>query len=456
MSSNPSISILDLSKTYCLYDHPADRLKQSLFRGRKYYREHVALKSLSLDIFKGETVGVVGRNGSGKSTLLQLLCGTLTPSSGDITAQGRISALLELGAGFNPDFSGRENVYLNGAILGLSREELDAKYEQITAFAAIGDVLERPVKTYSSGMYVRLAFAVAVASDPDILVVDEALAVGDEAFQRKCFARIREIQERGGTILFVSHAAATIMQVCTRTLLLDQGELLMDAGPKEVLDQYHRLIFAAPESVPEIREQIRGGIRTPSRLREGEGGGNATHATVAAPLPTSPRGPRLRGEGEELSAPESMMEYESQGARIADPQILDHSGAPVNLLRRGEEYVYTYTVRYDEAFTGVRCGMVIKAKSGVELGGAMSQADGDAPLQVAAGATLRMRFRFRCVLLPGAYFINAGTSALVDGERRFLHRIIDACMFKVLPEPRSIRAGMVDFDILPDWEELPA
>ena len=253
-SDGIAIRVRDVSKHYFLYARPEDRLKQSIvprlqrLAGRtpaKYYRDFAALNGVSFEVRRGETVGIIGRNGSGKSTLLQIICGTLQPSSGSVEVNGRIAALLELGAGFNAEYTGRENVYLNAAILGLARSEIDQRFEAIARFADIGEFIDQPVKTYSSGMYVRLAFATAINVDPDILVVDEALAVGDEAFQRKCYARIEEIQAKGGTILFVSHAAQTIVQLCSRALLIDGGELLLEGRPKIVTGQYQRLMNAS-------------------------------------------------------------------------------------------------------------------------------------------------------------------------------------------------------------------
>src|SRR5690348_2740583 len=221
-SEDFSIRVDRLSKRYEIYAQPAHRLKQMILpraqramrrSARTYFKEFWALRDVSFDVRRGETVGIVGRNGSGKSTLLQMICGTLHPTAGRISVGGRIAALLELGAGFNPEFTGRENVYLNAAVIGLSREEIDARFDDIAAFADIGDFMEQPVKTYSSGMYVRLAFAVAINVDPEILVVDEALAVGDELFQRKCFARIDAIRSKGATILFVSHSANAVVEL---------------------------------------------------------------------------------------------------------------------------------------------------------------------------------------------------------------------------------------------------
>jgi len=224
MSSEIAIKVKNLSKCYLIYDKPRDRLMQMLMRRRKkYYREFWALEDVSYEVKKGETVGIIGRNGSGKSTLLQIICGTLTPTSGSIQTEGRIAALLELGSGFNPEFTGYENVYLNASLLGLSKEEIDARYDNIVSFADIGDFIGQPVKTYSSGMYLRLAFAVIVHVDADILIVDEALAVGDSFFQAKCMSRMKQIVENGTTILLVSHDIDSIKALCKRTLWLDQG-----------------------------------------------------------------------------------------------------------------------------------------------------------------------------------------------------------------------------------------
>ncbi|HHQ4708182.1 TPA: ABC transporter ATP-binding protein, partial [Aeromonas veronii] len=224
MFSDIAIKVENLSKCYEVYDTPRDRLKQFIFprmqsvvrivERQNYFREFWALRNVNFEVKKGETVGIIGCNGSGKSTLLQMICGTLNPTSGSINTKGRIAALLELGSGFNPEFTGRENVYLNGAVLGLSNKEIDERFDDIADFADIGEFIERPVKTYSSGMTVRLAFAVQAMVDPDILVVDEALAVGDEKFQRKCFARLEELKSKGSSILFVSHSSASIVELC--------------------------------------------------------------------------------------------------------------------------------------------------------------------------------------------------------------------------------------------------
>src|SRR5260221_745712 len=231
-----------ISKQYRTYTRPADRLKESLTRGRlRRHKEFWALRDVSFELEKGMTVGVVGPNGCGKSTLLQIISGTLEPTHGDVWHEGRIAALLELGAGFDPEFTGVENIYMNASLLGLSRRATDALFPQIERFAEIGDFLYQPVKTYSSGMYVRLAFAIASSVEPDILIIDEALAVGDAVFQHRCLRRIKELHERGTTVLFVSHDAAAVRALCSRAILLNQGRMIVDGEPADVLNHYQRI-----------------------------------------------------------------------------------------------------------------------------------------------------------------------------------------------------------------------
>lgn len=251
-SPNPVISARGLSKRFSLYDRPSDRLKQLLWGSRRQYgRAFWALQDVDFDIHQGEVVGVVGRNGAGKSTLLQLVCGTLTPTSGSLTVRGRVAALLELGAGFNPDFSGLENVYMNAAILGLARVEVDERLDAILAFADIGAFIHQPVKTYSSGMYMRLAFAVATSVGPDILVVDEALSVGDGAFARKSFDRIMALKEQGATILFCSHSMYHVQALCSRALWLEGGRIRMWGPAAKVTVAYETaLVMDSPTTVP--------------------------------------------------------------------------------------------------------------------------------------------------------------------------------------------------------------
>jgi len=273
-----AIRVNNLSKCYHIYDKPHDRLKQSIYprlyrlagkTPKQYFREFWALKEVSFEIKKGETVGIIGRNGSGKSTLLQMICGTLTPTSGDIQTNGRIAALLELGSGFNPEFTGRENVYMNASVLGLSNEEIDARFDDIVAFADIGEFVEQPVKTYSSGMMVRLAFAVAIHVDPVILIVDEALAVGDIVFQMKCLDRMEQIRAKGTTILFVSHSLEQVKRFCASCVWLEHGSVRLIGESNYVSDQYRDVSLRASTvaQVSQPEEHQAKNLNTPAMIR---------------------------------------------------------------------------------------------------------------------------------------------------------------------------------------------
>src|SRR5690349_15377133 len=263
-----AVSIESVSKQYRIYDRPADRLKETLSRGRwKAHREFWALKDISFKVEAGTTTGIVGPNGSGKSTLLQIITGTLEPTHGSVSIEGRVAALLELGAGFNAEFTGIENIFMNASLLGFSKAATEALLPEIASFAEIGDFIYQPLKTYSSGMYVRLAFAVAIAVAPQILIVDEALSVGDAVFQHRCTRRIKEMQENGTTILFVSHDPGAIRALCSRAILLNNGQMVADGAPADVLDRYQKLIMDREAAYAEGQLAIRG-EKSPAEVRE--------------------------------------------------------------------------------------------------------------------------------------------------------------------------------------------
>ena len=308
----PVIQIKDLVKIYKLYDKPKDRKKEALGFGKKQvHKQHYALKGINMDIYKGETVGIIGTNGSGKSTILKIITGVLNPTSGQVTVNGRISALLELGAGFNMEYNGIENVYLNGTMMGFSEKEIDGKLPEILEFADIGDYIYQPVRTYSSGMFVRLAFAVAINIEPEILIVDEALSVGDVFFQAKCYHKFEEFKEMGKTIVFVSHDLSSISKYCDRVVLLNQGALLGEGSPKEMIDAYKRVLvgqYELPESQqgeslledPEVRHAAKGaaaelsdagaGSGTPGAGSPGTGAGSPEAGTTSGTTGTGSPG----------------------------------------------------------------------------------------------------------------------------------------------------------------------
>ena len=437
-----AIRVQRLEKRYRLYSNPADRLLESLWTGRPRRHEEIwALRPLSFQVRKGETIGIVGRNGSGKSTLLQLICGTLQPSGGSVAVQGRIGALLELGSGFNPDFTGIENIFLNGSILGLSQQEIQNRLEAILRFADIGSFVERPVRTYSSGMAVRLAFAVQACIDPDILVIDEALAVGDETFQKKCFNRLSELKARGTSILFVTHSCPSIVQHCDRALLLDQGQARWLGRPEVTTTLYQRLNGSGDagwsQAYIKLGQQL-------SRARQFEE--TLSTEPVASPEQQAFLDPGLH--------PETTQTYPDQGIRIEDIQILNQQDQPINTIPA--QTPFSLLIRYysDDAFQHLRFTCHLSNASGARVAGqAYPSIHGYVPA-VEAGRSLTIRFRFHGGLIPGLYFIGAGI--LGRGSQAFLHRVIDYKALRILEHADRRSFGICDLsDGAPELTSQP-
>lgn len=453
-SETRAIEVSNISKAFPVYAQPHHRLMQMLSRRNKqrWYQEFVALRDVSFNVERGETLGIVGRNGSGKSTLLQIICGTQTPTTGQINVNGRVAALLELGSGFNPEFTGRENVFLNGMVLGLTQREIEQRFDAIAAFAEIGDFMERPVRTYSSGMYVRLAFAVAINVTPDILIVDEALSVGDEAFQRKCFARINQIREEGATILFVSHSASTVVELCNRAVLLDGGELIAMGSPKYIVSRYQKILYSPSDKFASIRAEIQSGCEVDTSHADAEDASVMLAEPVSAATVdlADPLGADDESYFEEGLLPKSTYRYDAIAATIEDPHIERLDGRRVNVLTTQHEYVYTYRVRFDRGVSAVRCGMLIKNVTGLDLAGCVTSWAGSSLPWVDAGTVLDVRFRFPCMFVSGAYFLNAGVQGRVDDEEVYLDRLIDAVMFKVIHESGRLATSTIDMDISPE------
>lgn len=449
MSSEIAIKVVNLSKCFHIYEKPRDRLMQMLARSRKqYFREFWAVRNVSFEIQKGETVGIVGRNGSGKSTLLQMICGTLNPSQGEIVTSGRVAALLELGSGFNPEFTGRENVYMNAAVLGLSKDETDQRFEEILKFSEIEDFIDQPVKTYSSGMMVRLAFSVAINVDPQILIVDEALSVGDELFQRKCYSRIEAIKKLGSTILFVSHSGSAITELCDRAILMDSGEKISIGTPKAIVGRYQKLLYAPPDKRDHIRQQI---ISVDSKIFAN----NNISAKASSEDIQDSEADSISESYDPNLKPTSTIVYEANGAVIHSTELLNLQGDNVNNLYRRAKYRYAYKVKFSTEVTNVRFGMLIKSTSGIEIGGAhtANAVRGGVPL-VEANQDYRVEFVFDCNLNPGVYFLNAGVTGCIDGIDVYLHRLLDIQMFRVIPDINNLATAIVDFGCVPEIECL--
>lgn len=420
MCSDAVISVANVHKVFPVYQKAHHRLMQMLsptWKKQKWFREFHALSDISFQIRRGESVGIVGRNGSGKSTLLQIICGTLTASSGEVVVDGRIAALLELGAGFNPEFTGRENVYVYGAVLGLSRREVEAKFAQIMEFADIGDFIDQPVKTYSSGMYVRLAFAVAINVTPDVLVVDEALAVGDAKFQAKCFARLRELRDAGTSILFVSHSTEQIVTHCDRAILIDGGKLLMDGTPKIVVNHYLDLLFGVNRATVKSADDGAGDDLDAASLLD-------TASDEADPFAAHPNyNPHEYRWGDGAAV---LRDFHFQAGEEMYPLAVV-SSTPLRL---------SLAVRFKRDVHRPILGMTVKNTEGVTV-----YATNTEMLSVAemadlgrAGSAVRIEVDFRCLLGTGDYFISVGIASrngadVVPHDRRY-----DAIHFQVLAE----------------------
>ncbi len=381
----PVISVSQVTKCYHTYQKPIHRLWQSFNSNKKYYQEFWALKGIDLEVKKGETVGIVGKNGSGKSTLLQIIAGILQPTSGEFETRGRISALLELGAGFNPEFTGMENARLNASIMGLTRDEFHQKLPDIVDFCGLGDFLHRPVKTYSSGMFVRLAFAVAINMNPDILIVDEALAVGDVRFQRKCFRRLEQLKEQGVSILFVTHSTESVLKYCDRAIMLDEGELKMTGSPKQVVQAYLEMMFDSDVVVDQ-----------PVAIEAGD------YAVDFDPTidncttqPTYNANEHRWGDAR---------------AKICHYQVLQNGAITNGLVQRGDQIKIRASVLFEHDIDDLIYGITVKMNDGNQIYGTNSRLKGNLKPSQRAGDLISIEFSLTLNLLAGDYFISLGVA----------------------------------------------
>ncbi|MEN8250048.1 MAG: ABC transporter ATP-binding protein [Bacteroidota bacterium] len=437
MSSDIAIKVENLSKCYQIYDQPYDRLKQSIYprlrrfigkQPKQYFREFWALRDVSLQVKKGETVGIIGRNGSGKSTLLQMICGTLYPTSGSIHTTGRIAALLELGSGFNPEFTGRENVYMNAALFGLNRTETDLRFADIVDFADIGDFIDQPVKTYSSGMMVRLAFAVIAHVDADILVVDEALAVGDAFFTQKCMRYLRNFMTTG-TVLFVSHDTSTVKNLCTRAIWIDRGSVQILGSPKNVCEEYLEALYEVQQGEGSVKcfrrdaDQLNHNIKDPRQEII-----NASN---------------LRNDIRLFKFNPSAPSFGKGGAQIISVRFLDAQYKQLAWIVGGEDVILRIEAVAHSALDSPIIGFFIKDKLGQNLFGDNTYITYmDSPVICDQGQFLTAEFGFQMPrLLAGDYSI---TVAIANGSQHDHvphHWVHDAIFFK--SESTSVASGLV-------------
>ena len=412
MAEDIAISVNDVSKMYKLYDNPMDRLKESLGLSRKKkYKEHYALNHVSFQVHKGETVGIIGTNGSGKSTILKIITGVLSPTGGEVSVNGRISALLELGAGFNGEYSGLENVYLNGSMIGFSREEIDAKLQSILDFADIGEFIHQPVKTYSSGMFVRLAFAVAINIDPEILIVDEALSVGDVFFQAKCYRKFEEFKEMGKTILFVSHDLSSIGKYCDRVVLLNKGEKLAEGGAKEMVNLYRRVL---------VNQYDDADLEEGAENAEAGQDGQLTDGTA----------------GENLNP--KVLEYGSKLGEIVDFAIRDDTGMITNVIEKGKEFSVQMKVRFQADVNDPIFAFTLKDLKGTEITGTNTMYEHTPVKPQKAGDVREITFKQIMPLEAGEYMLCLGCTGYKDGDFTVFHRLYDVCNLTVITDKKAV------------------
>ena len=411
MEDKIAISVQNVTKVYKLFDNNSDRIKDAFgwSKNKKLYKDHYALNNLSFDIKQGETVGIIGTNGAGKSTILKIITGVLNQTSGDVRINGRISALLELGAGFNQDYTGIQNIYLNGMMIGFSKEEIDAKLEDIIAFADIGDFINQPVKTYSSGMFVRLAFAVAINIDPEILIVDEALSVGDVFFQTKCFRKFDEFKEKGKTILFVSHDLGSIRKYCDRAILLNHGEKVIDSSPAEVIDVYKRILVGQFDEKDDI---------------------SSTNEINETPSNSEWK--------KNYTINPNCNVYGDLKAEIVDFAIIDSKGKYTNILTKGDEFKIRVKIRANEAISAPISTYTFKTLMGTDITGTNTLFEGYDIGPMKAGEEVIVTFTQNMNLQGGEYLLSMSCTHYEDYELRAYHRLYDILNITVISEKNTV------------------
>ena len=445
-----AIEVDNVQKIYKLYDKPSDRMKEAFgFGKKKKHKLHYALKGVDMKIYQGETVGIIGTNGSGKSTILKIITGVLNPTSGRVLVNGRISALLELGAGFNMEYNGIENVYLNGTMMGFSEKEIEAKLPEILSFADIGDYVYQPVKTYSSGMFVRLAFALAINVDPEILIVDEALSVGDVFFQSKCYRRMEEIRKKGTTILMVTHDMGSIIKYCDKVVLLHKGEFIAEGPAGKVVDMYKKILAgklddlraelaaekAAEEGktaeLPDGKSSAETGDRNTdgTEMSDFSGGMNLSHTGLMR---------------DQLAINTDRTEYGDGRAEIYDLGLLDARGNVTNLLLKGEMFTIKECIRFHADIQAPIFTYTIKDKKGTELTGTNTMFEGADIKPVKNGDEYTVEFTQKMNLQGGEYLLSMSCTGFEQGEHVVYHRLYDVTNITVISNKNTV--GVYDME----------
>jgi len=419
MSSNSVVTLKNISKTYHVYSDPSDRLKQLLIGNKKtYFKKHHALQNINFNIEKGSSVGIIGRNGSGKSTLLQIIAGTLSPTSGEVILNGRVAALLELGSGFNPEFTGRENIYLYGSIYGISKIDMEAKFDDIEQFAEIGDFIDQPVKTYSSGMFVRLAFSVVINVDADILIIDEALSVGDMFFQAKCFDKLSELKKKGVTLLFVSHSMETIKALCNKCIVLKKGEQVFEGNPMGAADYYSKISLSSEKDSLTPTEQS----DENTQLEE-----VTQHSTLQPEF--SRRISERFGEGK---------------ARYTDAWIINEQNEEVDTVVHGNTYTFMAQIEFlEDTNTESEFGIVVRNQEGIEIY-ALNSFFKEVRLPAQKkGSLVQVKFKHKIMLAPGNYNVALGLRTPVQGS--YNDKLYNGIVFRVILDyGKSYVPGLIE------------
>lgn len=420
MNSDIAIEVKNLTKSYKLYDKPMDRLRDSLgLAGKKKFKEHRALNNVSLTVNKGETVGIIGTNGSGKSTILKIITGVLSPTDGEVNVNGHISALLELGAGFNMEYNGIDNIYLNGMMIGFSEEEITRRLDSILEFADIGDYVYQPVKTYSSGMFVRLAFAVAINIDPEILIVDEALSVGDVFFQAKCYHKFEEFKKQGKTILFVSHDLSSISKYCDRAVLLNQGVLLGEGTPKEMIDIYKQVLVG---QYPLLNSDVENLLDDEEIRKAAADADNKANEKIKPAKEANP----------------DTLEYGDGAATIEDYFVTDSKGVRTGAIIKGTDFTVHMRVRFNRDVAAPIFAFTFKNIMGIEITGTNSMVEKAFLDPVKAGDVKDITFTQNMTLQGGEYLISFGVTGFKQNDFTVYHRLYDALNVTVVSDKNTV------------------
>ncbi len=428
-----AITVNDVTKIYRMYDKPIDRLKESLHpRHKEYHKKFYALNKISFQVKKGETVGIIGTNGSGKSTILKIITGVLSPTTGSVEVEGNISALLELGAGFNSDYTGIENIYMNGTMMGFSRKEMDEKLQDILDFADIGDFVYQPVKTYSSGMFVRLAFALAINVEPEILIVDEALSVGDVFFQSKCYRRMEEIRESGTTILMVTHDMGSIIKYCDKVVLLNKGNFIAEGTPGHMVDLYKKILANQMDSLEEELEEMND--------FSGEGA-NKGKRTEDKPENHKKEDGLMK---DKLNINSEHTRYGDGRAEIYDLGLFDERGNLTNLLLKGENFTIKEKIRFSSPLQNPIFTYTIKDRKGTDLSGTNTMFEGTDIRPVEEGDEYEVSFTQKMTLQGGEYLLSMSCTGFEQGEHVVYDRLYDIASITVISNKNTV--GVFDME----------